>query len=190
MTSQRVAGRVAWLASRVMVLLALVALSANGAWAMGARDAGSSASGLPVRALASGGHASVVSGPDAWLARSADELASTTASRLPGFVMPAEPAQPALDFGREVVVGVVAGERPTGGYSIEIVSAARHGRTLEVTVREKRPDPGTMTIQMLTTPWALAAVTVDTPLDDVIVRDEKGRELRPGEPTRGGPAVR
>ncbi len=185
MTSRPLAARAAWLA--VLVAVTIVAQGAATAWAMGARD---SASSLPVRGVASGGHASVASGPMAWLARSADELASTTTSRLPGFVMPSEPTQPAIDFSREVVVGVVAGERPTGGYAIEIVSAARHGRTLEVTVREKRPDPGSMTIQVLTTPWALAAVTVDAPVDDVILRDEKGRELRPSEPTRGGPTAR
>lgn len=185
MTSRRLAAR---LARHAVLVAALGVAGASGALAMGGRDAG--ASSLPVRAIASGGHASAASGPQAWLARSADELASTTASRLPGFVMPAEPTQPAIDFGREVVVGVVAGERPTGGYSIEIVSASRHGSSLEVTVREKRPDPGSMTIQMLTTPWTLAAVMVDAPVNDVVLRDEKGRELRPGEPTRGGPAVR
>lgn len=185
MTSHRI---VTWVA-RVAVLVAGLGMAgATAVWAMGGRDA--SASSLRVRAIAAGGNAGAASGPQAWLARSAAELASTTASRLPGFVMPAEPTQPAIDFGREVVVGVVADERPTGGYSIEIVSASRHGSSLEVTVREKRPDPGTMTIQMLTTPWALAAVTVDAPVDDVVLRDEKGRELRASEPTRGGPAVR
>ncbi|MBK7975685.1 MAG: protease complex subunit PrcB family protein [Deltaproteobacteria bacterium] len=185
MTSPHVAVRLA----RLAVLIVGIGLGGVlEVWAMGARDGASSA--LTVRAVAAGGHASVASGPTAWLARSAGELERTTASRLPGFVMPSEPTQPAIDWSREVVVGVASGERPTGGYSIEIVSAARHGRTLEVTVREKRPDPGTMTIQVLTTPWALAAVAVDGEVDQVIVRDEKGRELRPSEPTRGGPAVR
>ena len=43
---------------------------------------------------------------------------------------------PAVDFTKEMVVGVFTGSRPTAGYSVEIVSAIEASGTLVVSDRE------------------------------------------------------
>ncbi|MFN7954070.1 MAG: protease complex subunit PrcB family protein [bacterium] len=166
--------------------LAVLALLAPLVVAMGGRGSGSA---LEMRTIASGGGAGSGGAPHVWLARSAEELANAMSARVPGFALPPEPAQPAIDFSREVVVGVALGERLTGGFGVEIVSAARRGTTLEVTFRETKPEPGAMTIQVLTNPWTLAAITVDGTIDRVVAKDARGRELPTAE-TSTGPATR
>ena len=65
---------------------------------------------------------------------------------------------PAVDFTKEMVVGVFLGSRPTAGYSLEIVSAIEANGTLVVRYREAAPPRGTMTAQVLTSPFHLVAV--------------------------------
>jgi hypothetical protein len=67
-------------------------------------------------------------------------------------------ASPPVDFNREMVIGVFMGSRPTGGYSIQIVSVAERDGKLVVGYRETRPKPGAMTVQILTFPYHLVAV--------------------------------
>jgi hypothetical protein len=66
--------------------------------------------------------------------------------------------RPAVDFTKEMVVGVFLGSRPTAGYSLEIVSAIEMTGTLVVRYREASPPRGTMTAQVLTSPYHLVAV--------------------------------
>ncbi len=65
---------------------------------------------------------------------------------------------PAVDFSREMVVAVFMGSRPTGGYSVEIVSATESGGSLVVSYREQSPPRGALTTQVLTAPFHMAAV--------------------------------
>jgi hypothetical protein len=65
---------------------------------------------------------------------------------------------PAVDFSREMVVAVFMGSRPTGGYSVEIVSAKDIGGSLLVSYRERSPARDVMTAQVLTAPFHIAAV--------------------------------
>jgi hypothetical protein len=65
---------------------------------------------------------------------------------------------PAVDFTKEMVVGVFLGSRPTAGYSLEIVSAIQANGSLVVRYREAAPPRGTMTAQVLTSPFHLVAV--------------------------------
>jgi hypothetical protein len=65
---------------------------------------------------------------------------------------------PAVDFTKEMVVGVFTGSRPTAGYSVEIVSAIEASGTLVVRYREAGPGRGTMTAQVITSPYHLVAV--------------------------------
>jgi hypothetical protein len=66
--------------------------------------------------------------------------------------------RPAVDFSKEMVVGVFLGSRPTAGYVLEIVSAAQDNGSLVVKYRESLPQRGTMTAQVLTSPYHLVAV--------------------------------
>jgi hypothetical protein len=65
---------------------------------------------------------------------------------------------PKVNFGRDMVVGVFMGSRPSAGFEVEIVGTrAEHG-TLVVEYRETRPGPDAMTAQILTAPYHLAAI--------------------------------
>ena len=66
--------------------------------------------------------------------------------------------RPAVDFSREMVVGVFMGSRPTAGYNVSIVSTfAKDGNVL-VRYQESTPRPGAMTAQVLTFPYHLVAI--------------------------------
>jgi hypothetical protein len=65
---------------------------------------------------------------------------------------------PAVDFTKEMVVGVFVGSRPTAGYSLEVVGAIEAGGTLVVRYREAAPPRGTMTAQVITSPYHLVTV--------------------------------
>ena len=65
---------------------------------------------------------------------------------------------PAVDFSKEMVVGVFLGSRPTAGYTLEIVSAIQANGTLVVRYREAVPSAGTMTAQVITSPFHLVTV--------------------------------
>jgi hypothetical protein len=65
---------------------------------------------------------------------------------------------PAVDFSREMVIGVFMGSRPTAGYAVEIVGAQLRSGTLTVTYRETTPPSGALTAQVLVAPYHLAAV--------------------------------
>jgi len=64
----------------------------------------------------------------------------------------------AVDFAKDMIVGVFMGSRPTAGYNISIVSTfAKDGNVL-VRYQESTPRPGTMAAQVLTFPYHLVAV--------------------------------
>lgn len=69
---------------------------------------------------------------------------------------------PAVDFSREMVVAVFMGSRPTAGFSVEIVSASPRDGKLIVTYREAQPAPGSISAQVLTAPYHIAAVAQST----------------------------
>jgi hypothetical protein len=67
---------------------------------------------------------------------------------------------PAVDFTKEMVVGVFIGSRPTAGYSVEIVSTTENKGTLVVRYREAAPARGMMTAQVVTSPYHLVTVSL------------------------------
>jgi hypothetical protein len=66
--------------------------------------------------------------------------------------------RPAIDFSKEMVVGVFLGGRMTGGFSVEILSAKNESGVFVVHYRETRPPSDKLTAQVITTPYHLAAV--------------------------------
>jgi hypothetical protein len=66
--------------------------------------------------------------------------------------------EPAIDFSREMVVGVFMGSRPTAGFGIEIVGYRNAGDGVVVQYRETMPDRGTLTAQVLVSPYHLVAI--------------------------------
>jgi hypothetical protein len=70
---------------------------------------------------------------------------------------PDRPA-PSVDLSTEMIVAVFLGSRPTAGFSVEIVGAEVRDGALVVRYRETTPASGAITAQVLTSPYAIAAV--------------------------------
>ncbi|MBI2369409.1 MAG: protease complex subunit PrcB family protein [Deltaproteobacteria bacterium] len=69
-------------------------------------------------------------------------------------LMPVPPVPP-VDFSREMVVGVFAGEQRTGGFEIEIIRIEQGSEGIAVQYRERAPSPGDLVPQALTQPYHL-----------------------------------
>jgi hypothetical protein len=64
----------------------------------------------------------------------------------------------AVDFSKEMVVGVFLGSRPTPGYGVTIVSASEEGNVLRVRYRETSPPPDAILAQVITFPYQIVAI--------------------------------
>lgn len=71
------------------------------------------------------------------------------------------PPPPAIDFNKQIVIGVFLGEKPTGGYDVEIIRAEQTDGALVIHYREKNPPPGGIVIQALTQPFHIIRVARD-----------------------------
>ena len=94
----------------------------------------------------------MVEEPRQVIVRSADELTKLWRVHTP------DRAQPAVDFTRDMVVGVFLGSRPSSGYNVEIVSSREEQGALVVRYRATAPGRDTMTAQVLTMPYHLVVV--------------------------------
>jgi VWFA-related protein len=65
---------------------------------------------------------------------------------------------PKVTFENTMVVAVFLGSRPTAGYGVEITGVGIDDDTLVVEYVERRPPPGAMTAQVMTSPFAVAGV--------------------------------
>jgi hypothetical protein len=74
--------------------------------------------------------------------------------RMHNFEKPA----PKVDFAKDMVVGVFMGSRPSAGFSVEIVGTRVEAGKLTVQYREDVPAKGTMSAQILTSPYHLVSV--------------------------------
>jgi hypothetical protein len=103
---------------------------------------------------------------------------------------PARSAPTNIDWFNYKVLAVHIGQRPTGGYRIQI-QGLDEGRTNQTTLRafEIIPSPGTMVSQVVTSPWTL--VLVDNQLQNFklsLFKKEGTGVLLPGVPGGGRPA--
>ena len=69
-----------------------------------------------------------------------------------------ERPRPAVDFSKEMIVGVFMGSRPNAGFSTTIVSTTVGNGALIVRYSEKMPAPRGVTAQVLTFPYHLVAI--------------------------------
>jgi hypothetical protein len=65
---------------------------------------------------------------------------------------------PAVDFARDMVVGIFLGTKPSAGHDVEIVGVRTQEKELIVEYVQKQPGRGTLTAQILTEPFHLVAV--------------------------------
>jgi len=78
-------------------------------------------------------------------------------------------AVPDIDFSRQEVVAIFLGQRPSGGYSVEIVNVAADETSVTVRWRERTPTAGIPPSDGTTTPYALRVIAKS----DLPVRFEK-----------------
>jgi hypothetical protein len=65
---------------------------------------------------------------------------------------------PAIDFATETAVFLFGGQRPTGGYALDVRGVTLEGDTLVVDAGVQGPPAGSMSTQALTFPYAVIAV--------------------------------
>ena len=65
---------------------------------------------------------------------------------------------PAVDFSRETVIAIFLGTRNTAGYSVDIVGVSRGTSAVTVGYRERTPAADSVTAQVLTFPFVIAAI--------------------------------
>jgi hypothetical protein len=76
------------------------------------------------------------------------------------------PEVPAVDFESDMVLVVGTGERPSGGYTVEIVDVRRHDRALRVVVLERIPGRECAVTRAITSPVvAVTAPRSDEPVE-------------------------
>ena len=85
--------------------------------------------------------------------RTADEWSTLWTAHAPGAPVPI------VNFRREMVVGVLLGTRPTGGYSVEIATIEPKGSETVVTYRVEEPGRDAMVTQALTSPVHLVRLS-------------------------------
>ncbi len=74
------------------------------------------------------------------------------------------PPLPPVDFTRHSVVAVFAGEQPTGGYSVEILSAETNGsqtqdkQAIAITVQHRQPSDGDFVTEAFTYPYHIIRI--------------------------------
>jgi protease stability complex PrcB-like protein len=83
--------------------------------------------------------------------RTRDEWVAFWARHTRAQVQP--PSAPAVDFSREMVVGIFLGERATGGYEVEITKVERGGSELRIHYRSMSPEPRATVTQVRTEPY-------------------------------------
>ncbi|MBI4496829.1 MAG: protease complex subunit PrcB family protein [Chloroflexi bacterium] len=66
-----------------------------------------------------------------------------------------------VDFGRELAIAVFQGQRPTGGYGIEVRGVRRQGTTVRVMVETRTPPPRAVVPQVITSPYQIVKVSTD-----------------------------
>lgn len=70
-------------------------------------------------------------------------------------------AAPAVDFTRAAVIGVFLGSRPTTGFTVEITAVKTQDALAVVEYAERRPAPGAIVAQVLTSPFHLVRLPRD-----------------------------
>jgi hypothetical protein len=63
-----------------------------------------------------------------------------------------------VDFTKNSVVILNAGEKPTAGYSIHVSRLEEKADQLVIHYKLESPEPGAVTAQVLTHPWSLQVI--------------------------------
>jgi hypothetical protein len=87
------------------------------------------------------------------------------------------PSAPNVDFSRNKVLTVFLGQRPTGGYSIVLASIKLEGQTLVVSANVRQPGAGSVTTQVITSPFSSVLISGGTRFTNLRVVNAATREV-------------
>ncbi len=114
------------------------------------------ASTIPFKTIDQGAHSGIEK-PDAVVVRSQEEWRQLWQRHMAP--QSPTPALPVIDFGSKMVIGVFLGQKPTGGYAIQVKSIERRPNTGPgVRVDVRKPQPSTMVTQAFTAPFHLISL--------------------------------
>ncbi|MGA9477029.1 MAG: protease complex subunit PrcB family protein [Desulfobacterales bacterium] len=93
-----------------------------------------------------------------------------------GRMLGQSPPTPAVDFDAEHVVDIQMGQKPTGGYGIELAepNATFSGGEALIRLRWIEPAPGAMVTQILTSPCLIIALPKGA-YEKIAITDENGK---------------
>jgi hypothetical protein len=91
------------------------------------------------------------------VARSQAELTALSQQYLPP-IRTFAPTE-AIDFTKEIVIGVFTGYRPMSGYSAAVLAVDPNGDGATVSWEERQPGPGSVGEMVVTSPFVIIAVT-------------------------------
>ncbi len=116
-----------------------------------------SETGLTWEELAKGSQVSGGESPRFFVATSQAELENLWGLAYGNLLTP--PDLPSVDFSRESVAGMFLGQRPTGGYSVNVQGVSLEDGEVYLQVDVTEPAPGAITTQALTNPWVMVRVS-------------------------------
>jgi hypothetical protein len=123
--------------------------------ACGGGEASSETRNVPFTTVAQSGNAGVTAA-EGVVARNQAEFNAVWA-RFSSKLLPPAPA-PAIDFGRQQVVGYFLGSRPNGCYSMSITRISQADDRLVVSYKEQAPAAGAICTMQVVNPAHLVAV--------------------------------
>ena len=106
--------------------------------------------------LASGNQASGGESPRFFVATSQAELENVWGQAY-GSLRP-QPEVPQVDFSQESVAGMFLGQKPTGGYGVNVQDVTLEDGEVYVQVNVTEPAPDAITTQAFTNPWVMVRV--------------------------------
>jgi len=92
-----------------------------------------------------------------------------------GRMLGQSPPTPAVDFNTEHVITIQMGQKPTGGYGIELAepdATLNDGEAL-IRLRWIEPAPGAIVTQILTSPCLIIALPIGA-YEEIVITDENG----------------
>ncbi len=132
----------------------LLLAAACGCASSSSDESASSATHVGARVVASGSQTGIRGERD-FVVRNSDEW--TALWREHGSFQIPPPAQPDVDWTTSMVIGVVAGRRPTPGYELSLTRLERRSSHLRAVITETKP-VGAAQAAVLTTPFLFVAV--------------------------------
>jgi len=84
------------------------------------------------------------------------------------------PTPPPVDFGKEMILAVFTGQKPSGGFAVEITRVEKYENELVASFIEVRPPPDALVTQVLTQPYHI----IKMKKSDLPVRFKKIKEKK------------